>query len=173
MIQTERLTLRRPCPGDLDPYTAYCCSNRTNFVGGPHDGVQAFNKLAAIIGHWQLRGFGRYIFVETATGQPVGHVGALQMDADWVPEMTWSIWQGRHEGQGYALEASRAYCAHAAGELGFPIMAARIAGENHASIRLVEKLGGVFKAGAQAPPWFPDAVTYELDLHQFARTGSS
>lgn len=163
-LQTDRLTLRRPEPSDLEPYTVYCKSDRTEFVGGPHDAVEAFNKLAAIIGHWQLRGFGRYIFVETATDEPLGHVGALQMDSNWPPEMTWSIWQDRHEGKGYALEACRAYCSHAASRFGFPMMAARIVQENTASIRLAEKLGGVFNAHAQAPPWFPDAITYEIDL---------
>lgn len=169
-IQTDRLTLRKPRTSDLEPYTAYCRGNRTAFVGGPHDGVEAFNKLAAIIGHWHLRGFGRYVFVETATDRPIGHVGALQMDADWEPDMTWSIWQGDDEGKGYALEASLAYCAHAARELDFPRMAARIIGQNQASIRLAEKLGAVLKSCSPAPPWFPDAVTYEIDLRRFAQT---
>lgn len=166
-IQTDRLTLRRPRTGDLDPYTAYCCSERATHVGGPHDAIEAFNKLAAIIGHWQLRGFGRYVFVETATGRPIGHVGALQMDTDWVPEMTWSIWHSDDEGKGYAMEASRAYCTHAAIDLGFPMMAARIVAQNQPSIRLAKKLGGVFNGHSPTPPWFPDAITYEFDLRRF------
>ncbi|MCR9136449.1 MAG: GNAT family N-acetyltransferase [Alphaproteobacteria bacterium] len=169
-IQTDRLTLRRPRPSDLEPYTAYCRGDRTTFVGGPHDGVEAFNKLSAIIGHWQLRGFGRYIFVETATERPIGHVGALQMDADWEPDMTWSIWHGDDEGKGYAFEASRAYCEHAARELQFPKMAARIVRQNHASIRLAEQLGGVLNSRSPAPPWFPDAMTYEIDLQHYNHT---
>lgn len=172
-IHTDRLTLRRPRTSDLEPYTAYCLSERTIHVGGPHDTVEAFNKLAAIIGHWQLRGFGRYVFVETATGRPIGHVGALQMDANWPPEMTWSIWHGADEGRGYGIEASRAYCAHAATDLGFPMMAARIVAQNQASIRLVKQLGGVFNGHSPAPPWFPDAVTYELDLRRFAHRNAS
>lgn len=171
-IQTDRLMLRRPQTSDLDPYTAYCRSGRTIHVGGPHDTVEAFNKLAAIIGHWQLRGFGRYVFVETASGRPIGHVGALQMDTDWPPEMTWSIWQGSDEGKGYAMEASRAYCKHAATALGFSMMAARIVAQNRASIRLAKKLGGVFDGQSPAPPWFPDAITYELNLRHLAQSNA-
>ncbi len=163
-IRTDRLTLRLPRASDLEPYTAYCASARTEFVGGPYDAVQSFDKLAAMIGHWQLRGFGRFVFADTATGRPIGHVGALQLHRDWPPELTWSIWDSENEGKGYAHEASRAYYEHAAGDLGFPLLLARIIKDNAASIRLAEKLGGVLRPDMPAPPWFPDAITYAFDL---------
>ena len=56
-IETARLILRRPVAGDLPAYEAYCSSDRTRFTGGPYTRKDAFEKLAAMIGHWEIRGF--------------------------------------------------------------------------------------------------------------------
>lgn len=163
-LHTKRLILRRPVASDLEPYTRYCQSPRSGFVGGPYTSVQAFDKLAAMIGHWTLRGFGRFILTDRDTGRPLGHVGALQVVPDTTPEMTWTLWSGADEGRGYATEASRAYCGHAAAGLGFRVMIARIDSDNAASRRLAEHLGGVLNHTAAAPDWWPTSVTYDLAL---------
>lgn len=162
--QTERLVFRKPDASDLAPYTAYCQSDRTRFVGGPFDGVQAFEKLAAKIGHWEFRGFGRLVIVHRSTGRALGHVGAMQLNTDEVPELTWTLWAGEDEGKGYATEACKAYRDHARNELGFSSMIARIVEDNLPSRRLAERLGGVLNADALPPGWMANTVTYDFAM---------
>lgn len=158
-LKTARLTLRQPVAGDLPAYTAYCASERSRFVGGPFDAVKAFDKLAAMIGHWTLRGFGRYVI--ELEGRPIGHVGPLAMDDGHAPEMTWTLWDDAAEGQGYATEAARAVVDHLTGDLGWSAMIIRIQPDNTASRRLAERLGATL-SDDPAPAWFPGAVTYWL-----------
>ena len=108
-IETARLILRRPVAGDLPAYEAYCTSDRTRFTGGPYTRQDAFEKLAAMIGHWEIRGFGRLILCDRFTARPIGHVGALQLDLNTPVEMTWTLWADADEGLGFAYEAARAY----------------------------------------------------------------
>lgn len=163
-LQTERLVFRKPDASDLAPYTSYCQSDRTRFVGGPFHGVQAFEKLAAMIGHWELRGLGRLVIVHRTTGRALGHVGALQLRSDEVPELTWTLWADEDEGKGYATEACKAYLDHARNELGLSAMIARIVLDNLRSRRLAERLGGVLNAKAQPPEWMANTVTYDFAM---------
>lgn len=163
-LQTERLVFRKPDASDLTPYTSYCQSDRTRFVGGPFDGVQAFEKLAAMIGHWELRGFGRLVVVHRTTGRALGHVGAMQLSTDELPELTWTLWAGEDEGKGYATEACEAYRDHARNELGVSTVIARIMQDNLPSRRLAERLGGVLNVNAQPPKWMANAVTYDFAI---------
>ena len=157
---TKRLFFRLPNAEDLAAYTAYCASPRAGFVGGPYNDVQAFEKLATMIGYWSLRGFGRFVFATHNTGRPIGHMGALQLCVTDPVEMTWTIWHEDDEGQGYATEACSAYLAMARQSL--PPLLARMHPDNTASQRLAERLGGTCDTGAIAPIWLPKAVTYAM-----------
>lgn len=157
-LQTARLTLRLPQASDLPAYTAYCASDRTQYVGGPFTAPQAFDKLAAITGHWTLRGYGRYVL--ELNGQPIGHAGPLAMDDSHAPEMTWSLWEPQAEGHGYATEAVRAVQAHLA-TIGLSDFIIRIMADNAPSRRVAERLGATL-SDDPAPDWLPGAVTYWL-----------
>lgn len=163
-LHTERLVLRKPDASDLVPYTLYCKSDRTRFVGGPFTDIQAFEKLAAMIGHWQLRGFGRFVVVHRATGRALGHVGAMQLSTEAMPELTWTLWAGEDEGQGYATEACEAYREHVRYELGLSALTAHIMQDNHSSRRLAERLGGVLNLEAQPPEYMAGTVTYDIAM---------
>lgn len=158
-LSTPRLTLRTPEAGDLPAYTAYCASDRSRFVGGPYSAVQAFDKMAAMIGHWSLRGFGRYVI--EVDGRAAGHVGPLQMDDSHAPEMTWTLWDAAHEGHGYAHEAAKTVASHLMEDQGWRELVIRIMPDNTPSRRLAEKLGAVL-TDDPAPHWMPDATTYWL-----------
>lgn len=115
-------------------------------------------------GHWNMRGFGRFVIVQKGTGQPIGHVGALQLDPGEMPEMTWTIWDGAYEGKGYAFEAAQAYLLRAKMMLGTEDMLIRIEKDNRRSIQLANRIGAKRDDGAVGPAWMPDAVTFLVEL---------
>lgn len=164
VLESDRLRLRRPQASDLDAYTRYCSGDRTVFVGGPFPAEKAFEKLAAMIGHWDLRGFGRLVLTDQDTGRALGHVGAMQLSTAEPPEFTWTLWDGTDEGKGYAFEACECYRDFAITELGFSKMIARVVSENTRSRQLAEKLGGVLNEDAPAPDWLEGCVTYDFDF---------
>lgn len=159
-LQTARLILRRPCAQDLPAYTAYCTSAHSAMTGGPYTPAAAFDKLAAMIGHWELRGFGRLVFCDRDTMRPLGHVGALQISTDSPPEMSWTLWAAADEGHGYAHEAARAYLDAARAAHGFDSLLVRIKPDNTRSLALAHRLGAQSAPDVPAPPWFAGAVTY-------------
>ena len=158
-LTTERLTLRRPEAGDLPAYTAYCASERSRFVRGPFTAQEAFDKFAGMIGHWALRGFGRYVIEQEAN--PIGHIGPLATVGEDIPELTWTLWDGGKEGHGYAIEAARAVKLHLLDGLGWPALRILILPENHASRRIAERLGADL-TDDPAPDWYPGSLTYRL-----------
>lgn len=159
-LTTDRLTLRQPDYRDLAPYTAYCTSDRSRFTGGPFDAVQAFDKLAAMIGHWTLRGFGRYTIM--LGEQSIGHVGPLAMDDSHAPEMTWTLWDPAAEGHGYATEAARRVQAHLFDDLGWTDLIIRILPDNHGSRAIAERVGARL-TDEPAPAWLEGALTYRVE----------
>ncbi|UYV38372.1 GNAT family N-acetyltransferase [Rhodobacteraceae bacterium D3-12] len=162
LLETKRLLFRRPNRSDLPWYTSYCLSERTRYVGGPFSEVQAFEKLASMIGHWELRGFGRFVFIDRKTERPLGHFGALQLSLSKPPEITWTIWNDVDEGKGFATEAGVAFKSYAMGELGLSSLVARVHRENSASRGLAERLGGELDAAAVPPSWLPNSVLYRF-----------
>lgn len=159
-IDTARLSLRRPGAGDLPAYTAYCASARSRFVRGPFTPVQAFEKLAMMIGQWDLLGFGRYVIHHD--GQPIGHAGPMAFGTSDIPEMTWTLWQDTAEGQGFATEAAQAVCQHLLGACGWGQMVIRVQPDNTRSMRIADRLGAR-RTYEPAPDWYPGCVTFRLD----------
>lgn len=138
-LLTQRTVLRMPRAGDLAAYTAYCLSDRTAFTGGPFTAQAAFDKFAAMLGHWQIHGFGRWVI--EFNGEPVGHVGPLQQVDAPMPELTWTLWAAGHEGKGLASEAAGAAARHLLADCGWPALAILIDPRNTASIRVAQRLG--------------------------------
>lgn len=164
-IETDRLTLVPPAASHLPAYVAYCGSARSRYVGGPYDQAKAFDKFCAMAGHWTMRGFGRFVVTHKASGQPIGHVGALQINAAEPPEMTWTLWHDAFEGQGYGFEAVKAYLDTPAAALGSSTLLIRIDEGNLRSLRLAHRIGAERDDTAQAPQWMPKAITFRLQHH--------
>ena len=158
-LTTARMTLRMPRASDLPAYTAYCASDRTRFVRGPFTAPQAFDKYAAIAGHWALRGFGRYIMERGGT--PIGHVGPMQLDETQPPELTWTLWDAAYEGHGYATEGARAVRDHLFGDLHWTRMIIYVLPDNTGSARIAERIAATL-TDAPAPDWYPGCLTYRL-----------
>ncbi len=153
-LRTERLVLRAPTAADHPALAAFYETPASRFVGGPLAPPLSWRYLAEVIGHWHLRGFGRWIVERTdAPGRPVGLVG-LHFPLDWPePEVGWYVWDGT--GRGYASEAGRAARAHAYGALGWSTLISMISPGNDASIRVAEAMGAAREDDFEHPRFGP------------------
>ena len=139
-LETERLILRAPRIEDFDAYAAFNASPRSAGVGGPYHRQGAWSRLSALIGQWQLRGYGRWMLEEKGSGQPMGVVGIYHPD-DWpAPEIGWSVFDAA-EGKGYAFEAAVASRAYAYDILGWSTIISLTIDGNSRSDALAKRMG--------------------------------
>lgn len=139
-VETETLRLRCPRMEDFEAYAAFRASDRAIHVGGPNTRAQAFDKLCEIVGHWHLRGYGRWIVADKITDEPLGIVGPLFPD-DWPePEIAWSVFEAA-EGRGVAFEAARAALDYAYDTLGWTTAISCATPDNIRSQTLAKRLG--------------------------------
>ncbi|MGR3433853.1 MAG: GNAT family N-acetyltransferase, partial [Shimia sp.] len=119
-LETERLILRKPAARDWPVAEAFYASDRSRYVGGPHDTGAAWRAFAMFTGHWDLRGYG--LFALVPRGGPdlaIGIAGPFY-PADWPnPEIGWQLWDASVEGTGLAHEAASATRAFARDTLGW------------------------------------------------------
>lgn len=106
-LTTDRLTLGPLGAEHAQTLAAFYASDRSHFVGGPKDAAQSWRQLATEIGHWTLRGYGRFAVSDTATGDFIGIIGPWNPEGWPEPEIGWDLWDG-FEGRGYATEAAAA-----------------------------------------------------------------
>jgi RimJ/RimL family protein N-acetyltransferase len=162
VLETARLVLRAPQAADAPAFVAYARSDRTRFVGGPKPAPLAYEKFCSLIGHWIARGFGRFVIEAKVDGAAMGHVGPLLLDDSGLPEITWTLWDARHEGQGYATEAARAVLDWLPGATGIDSLWTQIHQDNYASQAIARKLGGVVDPAHTG--WMPGAQTWRFAL---------
>ena len=139
-LTTERLTLRCPKQSDFDAYADFRGSDRAIPVGGPNSRSQSFDKFCEIIGHWHVRGYGRWLIADRNTDQPLGLVGLFNPD-DWPEaEIAWSVFEAG-EGRGVAYEAALASRAYAYETLGWTRVISRVSPDNTRSVALAIRMG--------------------------------
>jgi len=160
-IETDRLILRGPEESDFSVYRAFYDDEHASAAyGGPLSPLAAWKKLAADIGHWQLRGYGMWSLQEKSSGHMIGGCGLVWPEGWPRSELTWWIIpQARR--QGYAFEASRAVIRFAMEKLYWPVVETHMDDDNLAARELVKKLGGTkfMRTG------FPDGK--ERDVFKF------
>jgi RimJ/RimL family protein N-acetyltransferase len=154
-LQTERLLLRAPCAEDFPVYRDFFADAEASaFYGGPMGADRAWRVLATDLGHWMLRGFGRWAVVDKASGAMVGGCGLWHPPDAPRSELTWWIIPAARR-QGFALEASRAAIAYGYDVLGWDLVETHMNDDNAAARLLVKRLGG----SAFAREMFPDGLT--------------
>jgi RimJ/RimL family protein N-acetyltransferase len=142
-VHTERLVLRGFRPADIDEWAAISADPEVMRWVGDEEGLSredAWRRMAYIVGHWDLRGFGNWALEERATGELVGRAGLYKPEAWPGLEVGWLV--GReHWGRGFAPEAGRAAIEWAREELGADHVISLIEDANESSARVAEKLG--------------------------------
>ncbi|MDQ7070519.1 MAG: GNAT family N-acetyltransferase [Rhodobacterales bacterium] len=144
-LTTERLTLRAPINDDFAAFSEFYASERSKFVGGPATAEQSWRMLAVEIGHWGLRGYGRWAVEETDTGKFVDIVGMWNPHGWPEPELGWDLMTG-FEGKGYATEAALAARKYAYETLGWATAISLVAPKNDGSRAVAKRMGATFES---------------------------
>ena len=158
VLEGARVRLRAPAARDLPAYAAFCASPRTAPLGGPFDADAAFARLSALIGHWALRGFGRWMVADRESDAPLGVVGLMQPPSWPGPELAWTLFE-HAEGRGLAHESARLARDFAGKVAGISDLVSLIAPENHRSAALARRLGAV-PDGETTPPGKPTLTVW-------------
>jgi len=141
-LETERLSLRMFRESDWrdlheyygDPECAKYTSRRAL------RDYETWQKVAALVGHWELRNYGSYAAEEKLSGRVLGIVG-LDYPVDWPePEIQWGLAR-KYWGKGYASEAVRAVKKMTMEYLPDLSLISLIHPENLNSIHLAEAVG--------------------------------
>ncbi len=145
-LTTPRLTLRQFAHEDWPAMHEHYTdpeATRYTFRRSLTEG-ESWRAMASMVGHWQLRGYGPYAIVETATQQVLGTAG-LWYPNDWPePEIKWALTR-KYWGKGYASEAVRAVQRMASTHFPEQMPISFINGENAASIQLALAVGATLE----------------------------
>jgi RimJ/RimL family protein N-acetyltransferase len=143
ILETDRLILRMLRESDLDAYAEMCADPEImRYIGDgqPLPRHMAWRNMAAVIGHWSLRGYGLWAVQERASGALAGRIGFWQPEGWPGFELGWmlrrSFW-----GRGYAIEGARVALEYAFTQLNQPRVISLIHPDNAPSIRVAQRLG--------------------------------
>ena len=149
MIETERLVLRGPQPGDHHAIAAMIGDPEVHRYLGqmPDDPVtEVFSRHLRGAGSWALYGYGFFLAHNRVSGELIGQGGVFHTwrgfgkGLDDVPEAGWTLARA-HWGQGYASELMHAALRWFDIAHGPRRIACMIEDENVASFRVAERLG--------------------------------
>lgn len=157
-LRTDRLTMRPPQAVDAALYQAFFAdADGSGNYGGPLRPDQAWRVLAQDIGHWHLKGFGKWTLVLRDTGETIGGCGLVHPDGWPSHELTWWLLKPAR-GHGYATEASRAAigCAHRT--LGWTVVETHMRDANLPARAIAQRLGGQIDRRET----FPDGVARDV-----------
>ncbi len=142
-LTTERLRLRFWRESDVDPFHDFYRDPQSQAVyGADVQRSDVWRRVALVIGHWQLRGFGPWALEERASGIFAGHCGLWFPDGWDDIEIGYGI-APEFRGRGFAVEAARRVRDYGYRELGLSRLVSYIDPANKASLRVAEKLGAV------------------------------
>lgn len=153
-LRTENLVLRAAGPQDFEAYVAFRASPRSKGVGGPYDRITSFSHFAELVGHWVIRGYGRWVVADPETDAALGVVG-LMYPEDWPEaEIAWTVFDGA-EGRGVAYEAAMATRDYAYNTLDWSTVISCVVPDNTRSIALAKRMGATFESTFMHPEMGP------------------
>jgi RimJ/RimL family protein N-acetyltransferase len=149
VLETERLCLRAWRDADIDAYADFCGSEATaKYVGGVCSRDDAWRRMAMLLGHWSLRGYGPWVIEDKASGQFAGYSGPWNPHGWPEPEIMWGL-AANAQGRGFATEAARRARDFAYSELGWRSAISCIVNENLPSQRVAARLGATLEKTAE------------------------
>jgi RimJ/RimL family protein N-acetyltransferase len=167
-LLTERLRLRPFRRSDIDDYAALNADPevvRYLGGGGTWDRGRSWRHLAFLIGHWHLGGTGMWALEHRETGAFMGLAGFADPEGWPGFELAWTLAR-RWWGHGYATEAARAALDHAFNVWRKDRVISMIHPENHASIRVAERLGETLQDRIASP--MGERLCFGVDRESYA-----
>lgn len=146
-FETPHLTAERLTPAHLaDLDRMHQDAGMMATMGGVRSTEETEEYLAINLSHWERHGFGVWILRDRATGALAGRAVLRAQPFDGRPETSLGYallpecW-----GRGWATEAARALVAIGSSELGRPSLVAVTLPGNHASQRVLAKVGFTYE----------------------------
>lgn len=149
-LKTQRLILRAFCEADLDAYAEMCADPEVmRYIGKgqPLSRSESWRNMAAMLGHWFLRGYGMWAVEACQTKAMIGRIGCWQPEGWPGFEIGWTL-RRAYWGHGFATEAARAAMSYAFDQLQQSHVISLIRPDNTASRRVAEKLGETLEGTA-------------------------
>ena len=146
VLETDRLRLRMFQMDDWkDLHEYYGDADCTQYTTRkPLKEYETWQKMAALLGHWELRDYGSYAVEEKELKKVIGIAG-LDYPIDWPePEIQWALAK-QYWGKGYASEAVRAVKQMAADYIPEISLISVIHPENKNSSNLARSVGAVYE----------------------------
>lgn len=141
-LETARLVLRAQRIEDFSAYAALMASPRAIYMGGPFDLPAAWGMFTSDLAMWALYGHGALMIDVRETGICVGQVGINHGPLFPEKELGWLLYDG-YEGHGYATEAAEALRDWARDVAKLPTLVSYFDPENHRSMAVSARLGGI------------------------------
>jgi RimJ/RimL family protein N-acetyltransferase len=162
-LASERLLLRPFVEDDVAPYFALMQDQDvTRYVGDRRVPTlpETWRSVAALLGHWELRGYGQWAIIERESDELVGRTGIIN-PVDWPgPEVGYLLGR-RWWGRGYATEAAAAAMAWGFTTIGFDRLISLIDPANAASIAVALRLGETLSG--ETDLWGHHVLVYGID----------
>jgi RimJ/RimL family protein N-acetyltransferase len=166
-IETDRLVLRGWEDRDLDPYAALCADPEVmRFIGTgePQERARAAMAMASFRAGWTERGFDLWCVTQPGDDTCIGFVG-LHVP-DFLPEILPAVeigWRlARPQwGHGYATEGALAVRDFAFDRMGLDRIVSVAQAGNHASTRVMHKIGMTLERATVHPQRREPLVVYE------------
>ena len=100
----------------------------------------AWNYISLHLGHWHLKGYGKWALADSVTHQLIGRVGYFNPPYDWPGlELGWTI-SKEHWGKGIARQAAQVALDWGMNNLRPPEIISAIIEGNYRSVRVAERL---------------------------------
>ncbi len=146
-LTTERFVLRAFREDDVPALTELHSDPEVMRFLRPNGEVetsprQAWDYIALHLGHWQLKGHGKWALADRKTDELIGRVGYFNPPYEWPGlELGWTIAR-KFWGQGYAAESARLALGWGIQRYGRSAIISAIIHGNERSVRVAERLGG-------------------------------
>jgi RimJ/RimL family protein N-acetyltransferase len=166
-LETERLLMRGWKPDDFEPYARFMADEDVtrHLTGAVLSRTDAWRNLAAVIGHWTLRGYGMWAIERKSDRAFIGRVGLWNPEGWPQLEVGWTLGK-EYWGQGYAYEAGRRAMDYAFLTQDVDRMISVIQKNNVPSQKVAERLG---ETKGERREIGHSGKTFEVDIWSISR----